>query len=58
MTQYYINNTPVQRRVILKPPPYTCNVLTYQGQVYEIIYDGNDNAWILINGKKRYLEEK
>lgn len=62
MKQYYIHDTPVEWREIMRTAPagwqYGNNVLTYQGVEYDIICDGDGDCYILIDGKKRYLEEK
>lgn len=60
--QLYIHGTPVTPREIMRPmdsllgKEYGCNVLTYQGVEYDLHYiDGN--GFIVIDGKKRWLEE-
>jgi hypothetical protein len=64
MTQYYIHGELVTPREIMRPmnsplgKEYGCNVLTYQGKEYDIIWNGIGDGYILIDGKKRYLEEQ
>lgn len=61
--QYYIHGAPVIWRQIMRPmdsplgKEYGCNVLTYQGVEYDIICNGQGDCFILIEGKKRWLEE-
>jgi hypothetical protein len=60
--QYYIHNEPVTPREVTRTAPegydYTNNVLTYQGVEYDIIWNDVGDGYILIDGKKRYLEEQ
>lgn len=61
--QYYIHGTPVIPREIMRPMDsplgneYSCAVLTYQGKEYDMICNGMGDCFILIDGKKRWLEE-
>lgn len=60
---YYIHNEQVTPREITLPmdsplgDSYTRNVLDYKGEQHNIICNGNGDCWILIDGKKRYLEQ-
>lgn len=53
MKTYCIHGEPVTLRV-----ENNRNVLTYQREEYHIFWNGTGDGWIIINGKKRYLEEK
>lgn len=61
--QYYIHGTPVTPRAIMRPmdsplgKEYSCNVLTYEGIEYDLHFCGVGDAYIFIDGKKRYLEQ-
>lgn len=62
MKTYVIHGEIVTPRVIMRPmdspmgKEYSCNVLTYQGEEYDITWNNDNDGWILIDGKKRYLE--
>lgn len=61
--QLYIHGIRVTPREIMRPmdsplgKEYSCNVVTYRGKEYDMICNGMGDYFILIDGKKRWLEE-